>query len=77
MKYSLKIVWFGSVLKYTDFFLLLFIFFSFQIHKELVASEDILIALLEELGTIKSWELLQEKMNFCKCVGNYFRSAVL
>lgn len=48
-----------------------------QVHKELIASEDSLIPFLEELNSMKSWERLQEKMNFCKCAGNYFRSAVL
>ncbi|KAG8197503.1 hypothetical protein JTE90_007241 [Oedothorax gibbosus] len=48
-----------------------------QIHYETVASSDRLKQILDEIHKRKSWEALQEKINFCLCIGNYARSAVI
>ncbi|XP_035212297.1 WD repeat-containing protein 36-like isoform X2 [Stegodyphus dumicola] len=49
----------------------------FQIHHEIVAAEKSLTELAETLWNMKTWQVLQEKIQFCLCVGNYARSAVL
>ncbi|XP_054708031.1 WD repeat-containing protein 36-like [Uloborus diversus] len=48
-----------------------------QVHCDVVASEEKLVSLLQEIVKVKAWDTLQEKINYCLCVGHYTRSAVL
>lgn len=48
-----------------------------QIHYETVGSSSKLIEILQEIDKDKSWESLQEKINYCLCLGKYVRSAVI
>ncbi|GFQ91859.1 WD repeat-containing protein 36 [Trichonephila clavata] len=48
-----------------------------QIHYETVGSSSKLVEILEEIKKDQSWESLQEKINYCLCLGNYIRSAVI
>ncbi|GFS88390.1 WD repeat-containing protein 36 [Nephila pilipes] len=47
-----------------------------QIHYEAVGNSK-LMNILQEIEKDKSWESLQEKINYCLCLGKYIRSAVI
>ncbi|GBM89930.1 hypothetical protein AVEN_88654-1 [Araneus ventricosus] len=48
-----------------------------QIHCETVAKSEKLVGILQEIKRDRSWDSLREKINYCLCLGNYTRSAVI
>ncbi|KAF8772052.1 WD repeat-containing protein 36-like [Argiope bruennichi] len=48
-----------------------------QIHYETVSKSDKMVGILQEIKQDRSWENLREKINYCLCLGNYTRSAVI
>ncbi|GBN32993.1 WD repeat-containing protein 36, partial [Araneus ventricosus] len=48
-----------------------------QIHYETVAKSEKMVGILQEIKRDRSWDSLREKINYCLCLGNYTRSAVI
>ncbi|GFW53089.1 WD repeat-containing protein 36 [Trichonephila clavipes] len=77
MEYFLKVLL--ETLKTKKYFELIqsYLALFLQIHYETIGSSSKLVEILEEMKKDQSWESLQEKINYCLCVGNYIRSAVI
>ncbi|GIX81172.1 hypothetical protein CEXT_700791 [Caerostris extrusa] len=48
-----------------------------QIHFEIAVNYPAVMEVLEELSKDKSWDRIQEMINYCLCASNYIRGAVI
>ncbi|GIY16538.1 WD repeat-containing protein 36 [Caerostris extrusa] len=77
MEYFLKALY-ETLTKKTDFELIhSYLALFLQIHFEIAVNYPAVMEVLEELSKDKSWDRIQEMINYYLCASNYIRGAVI